>query len=65
MLSFLVDNQCAVAVLSEGRSSSHPLNSALLRVAAFARFCGVVPYYGWVPSKDNPADAPSRWACQR
>ena len=62
---FLLDSQAALGVLTKGRSSSQSLNAVLLRLAAFTRFANATLLYGWAPSKGNPADGPSRWACRR
>eukprot|EP00435_Cladocopium_sp_Y103_P052133 s394_g16.t1 len=58
----LVDNQVAVSSITKGRSSARALQGPLRRInavclAAHFRLC-----LGWIKSKWNPADGPSRWA---
>jgi hypothetical protein len=57
----VLDNQCAVSVLAKGRSSVKRLNVLLRRVTAVSLASRTRWFYGWVRSKDNPADGPSRW----
>ena len=58
----LVDSQVTVGAVSKGRSSSRRVNYWLRRIAglclSFALFVDLV----WIPTKANPADAPSRSA---
>ncbi|CAK0881107.1 unnamed protein product, partial [Prorocentrum cordatum] len=62
---FLLDSQAAIGALTKGRSSSNNLNQMLLRIAAISGFANFRAFYGWVPSKGNPADGPSRWKRRR
>ena len=62
---FLLDSQAAIGALTKGRSSSNNLNQVLLRIAAISGFANFRAFYGWVPSKGNPADGPSRWKRRR
>jgi len=61
----LVDNQVALSVLTKGRTSARALQSPLRRVAAVCLASELVVCFGWVKSKWNPADGPSRWAKRR
>lgn len=61
----LIDNQTALSALAKGRSSARALQSPLRRIAAILVAGGVVLHAGWVKSKWNPADGPSRWAAKR
>ena len=61
-LVVLVDNQVSLSVLTKGRSSAKALQLPLRRVAAVTLASGLIVCYGWVKSKWNPADGPSRWA---
>jgi hypothetical protein len=64
-LVVLVDNQVSLSVLTKGRSSAKALQLPLRRVAAVTLASGLIVCYGWVKSKWNPADGPSRWASRR
>ena len=57
----LTDSQVCLAVCSKGRSSSHHLQRVLDRLSALLVAASAQPYYLYVRSADNPADAPSRW----
>jgi hypothetical protein len=57
----LLDSQVCIAVVSKGRSSSFALSSVLEQCNALVLAGGLVAYVGYVDTKDNPADAPSRW----
>ncbi len=58
---FLVDNTAVVGAASKGRSSSGGLNLLLRRWAGFLFMRGwCTPFIKYVPTKLNPADAPSR-----
>ena len=58
----LVDNQVTLSVLTTGRTLARALQSPLRRVSAVSLAAELLVYYGWVKSKWNPADGPSRWA---
>ena len=57
----LLDSQVCLAVVSKGRSSSFALSNVLEQCNALVLAGGMVAYVGYVDTKDNPADAPSRW----
>lgn len=58
---FLVDNTAVIGAASKGRSSSPGLNLLLRRWSAFLFMAGwCTPHIRYVPTKLNPADAPSR-----
>ena len=63
--AILIDNQTALSALAKGRSSARALQSPLRRIGAILVAGGVVLHPGWVKSKWNPADGPSRWAAKR
>ncbi len=54
------DNSPVVAALNKGRCSSFRLLVSIRRIAAVCLASGTRPLVIWVPSKDNPADEPSR-----
>jgi hypothetical protein len=56
----LLDSQVALAVLVKGRSSSRQLNQLLRKCAAYLLACNSYALLGYVTSRDNPADRPSR-----
>ena len=55
-----VDSAACAGSFTKGRSSSHQLNSRCRRVASICVAGGHEVWYPWLPSKDNPADEPSR-----
>lgn len=55
-----LDSAATVGGLTKGRSSSHALNERCRRVASCTLAGGHEVFYPWVPSKENPADEPSR-----
>ncbi|CAK0803353.1 unnamed protein product [Prorocentrum cordatum] len=59
-IGMLVDCQVVLAICAKGRSSSHRLNHLVKRIDAQRLACDLYPFYGYVTSKTNPADAPSR-----
>jgi len=59
-LLFLCDSQVAVAAVSKGRSSSHPLLRRLRVIASALLASGSRLVVRWIATHINPADAPSR-----
>ena len=57
----LMDSQVSISVSVKGRSSSGVLNMVLRKMNALMLAGGLVSAYGYVNTKDNPADRPSRW----
>ena len=57
-----LDSQVALSVAAKGRSSSHQLNRVLRRLNAFCLAANIQPFYVYVHTSMNPADAPSRLA---
>ncbi|CAK9055594.1 Uncharacterized protein SCF082_LOCUS30033 [Durusdinium trenchii] len=55
-----VDSAACAGSFAKGRSSSHQLNKRCRRVAAVCLAGGHEVWHPWLPSKDNPADEPSR-----
>ena len=56
----LVDSTAIVGAMSKGRSSSTRLQRQCRRIAAICLASDIRPYYVWVSTNHNPADAPSR-----
>lgn len=56
----LQDSQVSLACLLKGRSSSRALNRELKRSIPEHIASGVRPFYGYVRSKRNPSDDPTR-----
>ena len=56
----LIDSQVALATLVKGRSSSAGLNRLLRKSVAQHLTSGVAPGFGYIASKSNPADDPTR-----
>ena len=61
----LQDSQVSLACLVKGRSSSHQINCLLRQSLADHLSSNVRPFYGYVRSKLNPADDPTRSASLR
>ncbi len=59
-LVVLIDSRVWIGAAAKGRSSSMPLLRLLRRVSALVLGSGLVVHYIYIPSKHNPADAPSR-----
>ena len=56
----LVDSLVVLHSLTRGRSSSRKLKRTLLRISAYLLATGLQPLWGYVDTKQNPADRPSR-----
>ena len=59
-LLLLSDSQVAVGALTKGRTSAHFLLRRLRPISALLLASGIQLSVRWIPSKLNPADAPSR-----
>ena len=59
-LVMLVDAQAVMGAVCKGRSSSPSLRKEILRIAALQLAGNLHLHLVYVPSEDNPADAPSR-----
>ena len=59
-IAFLVDAAAVLGAASKGRSSAPNIRREVRRIGAYALAMDVMAHYGYVPSEDNPADAPSR-----
>lgn len=55
-----IDNQTLISAITKGRSSSKSLQHICRKVAALCLAGNIKLIEGWVPSEQNPADAPSR-----
>ncbi|CAK9096680.1 eEF1A lysine and N-terminal methyltransferase (eEF1A-KNMT) (Methyltransferase-like protein 13) [Includes: eEF1A lysine methyltransferase [Durusdinium trenchii] len=56
-----MDSASCVGAFNKGRSASFLLNCRCQRLCAIGVAGGHEVFYPWIPSGDNPADAPSRW----
>ena len=56
----LVDAKAVLGAFAKGRSSAKALQHHTRIVAAYCLAADILPRYVYVPSEDNPADAPSR-----
>ena len=56
-----LDSAACVGAFSKGRSASHGLNQRCRRACSINLAGGYDNFYPWIPSKENPADEPSRW----
>ena len=67
---FMIDTQAVLGAVAKARSSAPTVRRGVMRVAALLLAGDIQPYYGYVPSEENPADTPSRgvwrkWRRQR
>ena len=56
----LVDAQAILGAAAKGRSSARSINLDMKRIAVVTFSADLLAAYVYVPSEDNPADAPSR-----
>ena len=61
----LVDSLVVLHALTRGRSSSRKMRSTMMRISAYLLAAGLQPLWGYVNTKDNPADRPSRWGIKK
>ena len=61
----LVDSLVSLHSLSRGRSSSTKLRRTIMRINSFLLATGLQPLWGYIDTKQNPADKPSRWGTSR
>ena len=61
----LVDAQAVLGAVAKGRSSAPSLKRDIMRIAALQLAGDVLLKLVYVPSEDNPADAPSRGIVRR
>ena len=58
----LVDSQVVAAILAKGRTSSFKLQVGVSTYSALVVASGTVVAVGYIDTRDNPSDIPSRWA---
>lgn len=61
----LVDSLVVLHALTRGRSSSRKMHKTMMRISAYLLAAGLQPLWGYVNTKDNPADKPSRWGIKK
>ena len=61
----LVDSLVTLHSLSRGRSSSRKLRRTIMRINSLLLASGLHPLWGYIDTKQNPADKPSRWGSSR
>lgn len=61
----LVDSLVVLHALSRGRSSSRKMRRTIMRISSYLLASGLRPVWGYVNTKDNPADRPSRWGTKK
>ena len=57
---FFVDSRVTIGVVTKCRSSSRRLNRIVRRISALCHAAGLAPFFVYIASALNPADAPSR-----
>ena len=58
----LIDSQVVASILTKGRTSSFRLQLAVNKYSALVVASGTIVCLGYVDTRDNPSDIPSRWA---
>ena len=61
----LVDSLVVLHSLSRGRSSSRKLMRTVMKINSLLLVTGLHALWGYVDTKQNPADRPSRWGSSR
>ena len=61
----LVDAQAILGAAAKGRTSAWSISRDIWRIAVVTFSSNILPAYVYIPSEDNPADAPSRNIQQR
>ena len=56
----LVDAQAVLGAAAKGRTSANSFKRDMQRIAAVTLASDILPAYVYIPSEENPADAPSR-----
>lgn len=59
-IAVLVDSNVVCCAASKGRSSAKSLLRILCRISAICVLCGIYLVFGYVPSRLNPSDDPTR-----
>ena len=59
-VTVLLDSHVALSCFVRGRSSAKSLQHLLKKAASLCLACGIYPAFRYVPTRLNPADAPSR-----
>ena len=60
----LVDSLVVLHALTRGRSSSRKMRRSIMRISSYLLASGLRPVWGYINTKENPADRPSRWGSQ-
>ena len=61
----LVDSLVVLHALTRGRSSSRKMRRTIMRISAYLLASGLRPLWGYINTKENPADKPSRWGVKK
>ena len=61
----LVDSLVVLHALTRGRSSSRKMRRTMMRINSLLLACNLSPLWGYVDTKQNPADKPSRWGVKK
>ena len=66
----MIDAQAVLGATAKGRTSAPTIRRGVMRVGALLLAGNIQPYFGYIPSEENPADTPSRgivrkWRRQR
>ena len=61
----LVDSLVVLHALTRGRSSSRKMRRTMMRISSYLLATGLKPLWGYINTKENPADRPSRWGLRK
>lgn len=61
----LVDSLVVLHALTRGRSSSRKMRRTIMRINSYLLASGLRPIWGYINTKDNPADRPSCWGTRK
>ena len=61
----LVDSLVVLHALTRGRSSSRKMRRTMMRISSYLLATGLKPLWGYINTKENPADRPSRWGVKK
>ena len=61
----LVDSLVVLHALTRGRSSSRKMRRTIMRISSYLLASGLRPVWGYINTKENPADRPSRWGVKK
>ena len=61
----LADSLVVLHALTRERSSSRKMRRTIMRISSYLLASGLRPIWGYINTKENPADRPSRWGTRK